>query len=605
MASSRKDFKKRKLQKSRFVEPATPSRKKIKISCDQEERNNEETTFLALPTDIVLHVLSYLGLENVTIALQMMSVCKQWYRLISHHLQRLAVFMPDIPNTDLNKLVSRFRNVKSLLIQALIKTATHFSNLSMQCSSLPPGLLSLEIYRLRQPQLSLSHELSLLTQRLTRLGIENLQMSNRVEYYYPLTALTSLRTLELKIIRDTTHAFDPNDCEFLTHFVNLRVLTLDGFSFSDSCAKVLTNLEELSLYRPEYVSKDLSHLVHLQSLNLPSKRQQLQLSHICSFPRLTRLLYAGIVKISSYADFTHLVNLTSLKILTAASNADATTESGPLCLYPLTQLEAISFERHTLDRSLLFKNLPCLTNIVDLSIENCYLMNLVLLSSLQYLRNLIKLKFANVMLVSFNELSLPLEWFIHTLDDNAMQYFSTLTTLKTLIFDSATKKAQFHNPQFTGSGLMYISHLSNLTVLSLKFNNVTDENLKYLFYFSCLEVLSLRQNAQLTDFGIRKIISFCFPRLRVLDVSGCKKLTSGAFIYFSRLTNLQRLYLDETNISGGCLKIFVKLPCLQLLSLNDCSNLLFDKDIKPLSRKIRTDQKYLSVFIGHNVSSLK
>ena len=116
--------------------------------------------------------------------------------------------------------------------------------------------------------------------------------------------------------------------------------------------------------------------------------------------------------------------------------------------------------------------------------------------------------------------------------------------------------------QVTNEGIVSLSRCSQLFCLNLSsISNVTDEGLVTLSQSPCRHILSelnLAHCAQITDTGIKNLLDCC-PRLRILVIHGCPRLTARSRQLLthqtaqpgsrSRLSQLTwTVYLDEPNL---------------------------------------------------------
>ena len=118
--------------------------------------------------------------------------------------------------------------------------------------------------------------------------------------------------------------------------------------------------------------------------------------------------------------------------------------------------------------------------------------------------------------------------------------------------------------QIAGTGLCHLAGLSMLRHLDLSKNFIGDNGLIHLVGLPKLSFLDLSEN-QITNQGLLKLSSM--TQIRLLDVDGNRGITDSGMIAIGQLTQLEMLFLEDTNITDHGLSYLTELKNLEHLSL--------------------------------------
>jgi tRNA A-37 threonylcarbamoyl transferase component Bud32 len=141
--------------------------------------------------------------------------------------------------------------------------------------------------------------------------------------------------------------------------------------------------------------------------------------------------------------------------------------------------------------------------------------------------------------------------------------------------------------RFQRTDLERISKLKNLRSLDLTRSSLNDSDCQVLAQMSGLEQLKIGENPQISDNGVRALLSL--KHLRSLDLNATS-ITNKSIAMLRGLTELNELRLYETHVSDEACKYLVKMP-LQKLYLSD--TFIGCHSIRPLSKM--TSLVYLEI----------
>jgi Leucine-rich repeat (LRR) protein len=149
---------------------------------------------------------------------------------------------------------------------------------------------------------------------------------------------------------------------------------------------------------------------------------------------------------------------------------------------------------------------------------------------------------------------------------------ANLTDLGVHALEGCTKLTHLElvpNWRITDVGFAALKKLSKLTDLILGEMNFTDTALQSLEGLSELRNLKIR-HAQITDAGLSSL-SNKLPRLRRLNLNGCRAITDVGLVSLRNLSLLEVLILSDTKITDAGLPVLASLSSLRNLNLQGCN----------------------------------
>ena len=118
----------------------------------------------------------------------------------------------------------------------------------------------------------------------------------------------------------------------------------------------------------------------------------------------------------------------------------------------------------------------------------------------------------------------------------------------------------------TGIGLSYLKNPEALQALHMKECQVNNNSLAALEKMTNLNTLSLKNNANISDSGLKHLKGL--KAMRELDLSSNKNITDSGLKHLEGLNKMKILYLDRTGIKGTALDKLQAMTQLQWLHLS-------------------------------------
>lgn len=203
-----------------------------------------------------------------------------------------------------------------------------------------------------------------------------------------------------------------------------------------------------------------------------------------------------------------------------------------------------------------FKLLKNLKKLKELILVSFIIITQQNFSSLNSLSNLQKLEisnsitspniFKNIKLNQLNYLELRDS---SKLDDECLYDLKNFTNLKILFIKSNI---------ITNKGLSYLGSLTNLNQLNLSsLSNIDDNGLIHLKKLEKLTILDLGDCINITDDGLDHL-NF-LTELKYLNLSYCKNITSNGLVKLDNLKKLKYLYVKRCNITENKMELYIKI----------------------------------------------
>ncbi len=319
---------------------------------------------------------------------------------------------------------------------------------------------------------------------------------------------------------------DKNPQEYLEGLKNLDpskiCFTLDTLDeVFEIVLEKLPNLAELDQYRTEYyLSSGLKHLSKLTSL--------------------TTLKFNGIQKLNdqNVSVVSQLISLTSLDL-----SFKKISDAGIKSFATLANLKNLDLHYNDKISDDGVQVIAQLRNLEIINISHCAGISNAALHHLKLL-SLQKLFIGGC-----------------SITDEGLEHLICQTKLIELYIDNCKK--------VTNKGCNYISPLTNLTILSLRSDLISNQGILSLSSLKKLSELDISNCENLSDESL-KFLSTNNTQLAKLELSRGKKYTERGFSHFPKLPNLTELDLGEcTGFSDYDIKYFFTLTKLQSLELSE------------------------------------